>query len=134
MPPETTNGDKPRTSGVSGRTERVLLTLCALAAAQPAWIHYHFIEPVIERTRYPWPPHFLPSDFLLLRYFGELVAWFPVIFGILFVDSFFRRKRGPELSLVAIAGFLIFLLLYLCLALVCFRNLIVWSPEVIKKL
>lgn len=94
---------------------RVFLALLALLSCAPAFVHYRLIEPHLEATRLPWG--LLPAESLGLRWLGDCTIWFPILFVALLVTSFFRPALIRLPLVLGIAGFLVFLVAYVCFVL-----------------
>jgi hypothetical protein len=54
--------------------------------------HWRRITDIIEPLRYPWYPHFLPAELLMLRHLGEWSHWIPSILFLLLVIGIYRRR------------------------------------------
>jgi hypothetical protein len=96
------------------RNVRALLILLALVSCGPPFMHYRFIEPRLDLARYPFSVRLLPTEFLLLRFFGQSAAWFPAFFGGLFGWSFFRPASTRMPFGLGVATFLVFSTAYIC--------------------
>ena len=101
---------------------RVFLALLALLSCAPAFVHYRLIEPHLEATRLPWG--LLPAPSLGLRWLGNCAVWFPILFVALLVTSFFRPALIRLPLVLGIAGFLVFLVAYVCSTLPFVRSIL----------
>ena len=105
-------------------TVRSLLVLFALVFCLPLFVHSRFIESHFESLRSPATAGLLPATFLFLRFFGQLSACFPVIFAALLVWSFFRPASIPPAVGHRGRSLLVFLVAYVCYALLLVGGLL----------
>jgi hypothetical protein len=96
---EMKTGDEMQT-----RRGYVMMLLASLAIPL---VHFLVMQPALERTRYPWG--LMPGHFLMLKWFGQLAAWGPVVLGLLLVLSWRKEAvRSPAfLCRVAVAFYVL---------------------------
>ena len=105
-----------QTTQWSLKTMRSAFLLLLILSCAPPLIHFRLVDEVFESLR--GPVGLLPGQYLFLRHFGELSAWFPPIILAAFGWSFSRPGHTLKLLTAITLAFLSFTVAYCCYALV----------------
>ena len=94
---------------------RLLLVAIGLVSLIPISFHHFLSDSRIYEIRYAFCS-FEHSDLRMLRQIGQLSSLFPFIIGGALVTSALRPSLTRSLLAVSTAVFVVFLLLFLCVA------------------